>query len=238
MVSLLKWNKEQLLAKKYGLITLPLDVPELSLEQQKEQSEMTAPAFDKVLTMLQNLVQQLDSESTADEADYEAFLGWFEEQEKSTSATVTALTAKLQELGAALTDLRARQQTLGSEVHDLNVELDRETGTLQEAQEKRAGEHDAFVKEQLDFDNAIAACNKAAELLTNHFGDGSPKESTKPAWMSLSSVFHTIAKIGHKHGRSVPAMIQQPANFFNADGSSLHNTYQRSEEHTSELQSP
>jgi hypothetical protein len=188
--------------------------------------QMTAPAFDKVLTMLQNLVQQLDSESTADEADYEAFLGWFEEQEKSTSATVTALTAKLQELGAALTDLRARQQTLGSEVHDLNVELDRETGTLQEAQEKRQGEHDAFVKEQLDFDNAIAACNKAAELLTNHFGDGSPKESTKPAWMSLSSVFHTIAKIGHKHGRSVPAMIQQPANFFNADGSSLHNTYQ------------
>ena len=29
------------------------------------------------------------------------------------------------------------------------------------ATEKRNGEHDAFVKEQLDFDNAIAACHKA-----------------------------------------------------------------------------
>ena len=33
------------------------------------------------------------------------------------------------------------------------------------------------VKEQLDFDNAIAACNKAAELLSAHYGDGQPKES-------------------------------------------------------------
>ena len=40
----------------------------------------------------------------------------FEDQEKSTSGTIAALTAKLQELAAALTDLRARQQTLGSEV--------------------------------------------------------------------------------------------------------------------------
>ena len=35
-------------------------------------------------------------------------------------------------------------------------------------------EHDAFVQEQLDFDNAIAACGKAAELLTAHYGDGTP----------------------------------------------------------------
>ena len=53
------------------------------------------------------------------------------------------------------------------------------------ATEKRNGEHDAFVKEQLDFDNAIAACHKAAEMLTEYYGDGKPKESTKPAWMTL-----------------------------------------------------
>ena len=32
------------------------------------------------------------------------------------------------------------------QVHDLNVELDRETGSLQEATEKRQDEHDAFVR--------------------------------------------------------------------------------------------
>jgi len=211
-----------------SLFVLPLVFGSQFLANVEQSSEMAmgVPAFDKVLTMLSNLVSQIDAESTADEADYTAFLSWFEDQEKSTSGTIAALTAKLQELAAALTDLRARQQTLGSEVHDLNVELDRETGSLQEATEKRQDEHDAFVKEQLDFDNAIAACNKAAELLSAHYGDGQPKESTKPAWMSLSSLFHTITKIGAKTGRKVPALLQQPTDFFNADGSSLHNTYE------------
>ena len=34
-----------------------------------------------------------------------------------------------------------------------------------------------------DFDNAIAACAKAEELLRAHYGDGKPKESTRPSWM-------------------------------------------------------
>ena len=71
------------------------------------------------------------------------------------------------------------------QVNGLNADLDRETGALNEATEKRNGEHDAFVKEQLDFDNAIAACHKADEMLTEYYGDGKPKESTKPAWMTL-----------------------------------------------------
>merc|ERR1719420_1150167 len=186
---------------------------------------MGVPAFDKVLTMLQNLKTQLDAEATADDADYQAFLSWFDEQQKGTSSSVTALTAKIQELAAALTDLRARSQTLTSEVHDLNVEIDRETGALQEATEKRQSEHDAFVQEQLDFDNAIAACNKAAEMLSEYYGDGKPKESTKPAWMTLMSLMHTISKAGKRHGKLLPAFVQQPVDFFNADGSSLHNEH-------------
>merc|ERR1719420_1904591 len=186
---------------------------------------MGVPAFDKVLTMLQNLKTQLDAEATAADADFQAFLSWFDEQQKGTSSNVTALTAKSQELAAALTDLRARSQTLTSEVHDLNVEIDRETGALQEATEKRQSEHDAFVQEQLDFDNAIAACGKAADMLSQYYGDGKPKESTKPAWMTLMSLMHTISKAGKKHGKLLPAFVQQPVDFFNADGSSLHNTH-------------
>jgi len=204
------------------LLPLVLGAQFLSSQEQA----MGVPAFDKVLTMLQNLKTQLDAEATADDADYQAFLSWFDEQQKGTSSSVTALTAKIQELGAALTDLRARSQTLTTEVHDLNVEIDRETGALQEATEKRQSEHDAFVQEQLDFDNAIAACGKAAELLTAHYGDGKPKESTKPAWMTLSQLYHTIDRLAKKRGRRVPALLQQPVDFFNSKGSSLHDTYE------------
>jgi hypothetical protein len=191
------------------------------------QAAIKAPSasFDKVLTLLSNLVSQMEAEASADEADYQAYMTWFKDQEAATSGSITALSAKLTELSAALTELRARQSSLTTEVNGLNADLDRETGALNEATEKRNGEHDAFVKEQLDFDNAIAACGKAAEMLSKYYGDGKPKESTKPAWMTLMSLMHTISKAGQKHGKLLPAFVQQPVDFFNADGSSLHNTH-------------
>ena len=56
-----------------------------------------------------------------------------------------------------------------------------------------------FVQEQLDFDNSIAACNKAVEILHGHFGDGTPKESTRPAWMSFMQELSKVSA-GLAHG--------------------------------------
>jgi chromosome segregation ATPase len=211
------------------LLLLPLALSSTFLRTQRVdmQAAVMAPSasFDKVLTLLSNLVSQMEAEASADEADYQAFMTWFKDQESATSGTITALSAKLTELSAALTELRARQSSLTTEVNGLNADLDRENGALNEATEKRNTEHDAFVKEQLDFDNAIAACHKAADMLTQYYGDGKPKESTKPAWMTLMSLMHTISKAGKRHGKLLPAFVQQPVDFFNADGSSLHNEH-------------
>ena len=41
------------------------------LQRESPEQAMGVPAFDKVLTMLQNLKTQLDAEATADDADYQ-----------------------------------------------------------------------------------------------------------------------------------------------------------------------
>jgi len=187
---------------------------------------MKVPAFDSVITMLQNLVSQIEAEASADDQDYESFMRWFSTQESTTSSATTALSTKLQELSANLSELRSRQQTVGTGVRELQSELDVEQGQLNDAQDKRSTEHDAFVKEQLDFDNSIAACERAVAVLKTHFGDGEPKESTKPAWMDLMGILTTITKAAKKSGRHVPAgliQLQQPAG---AVGSSLFNAYE------------
>ena len=99
------------------------------------QAAIMAPSasFDKVLTLLSNLVSQMEAEASADEADYQAYMTWFKDQESATSGSITALSAKLTELSAALTELRARQSSLTTEVNGLNADLDRETGALNEA---------------------------------------------------------------------------------------------------------
>merc|ERR1719247_2809749 len=84
---------------------------------------------------------------------------------------------------------------------------------IEAAKEKRTQEHENYVQEQLDFDNSIAACEKAVELLAKFYGDGKPKESTRPAWMSLMSTvqkLHLIAKAtDHPSAKALGVFLQQ-----------------------------
>jgi hypothetical protein len=187
--------------------------------------------FDSVLTMLNNLIKQLDTEAESDDQDYGAFQAWFKQQHSTTSGSIDALSNRLQELSATLADLRSRQKSLTTKQAKLESELEHEQGQLQDAQAKRAEENEDFVKEQLDFANSIAACNRAVELLAAHYGDGSPKESTKPAWMSLASVLRDVHRAAVRH-HAKPAvlrvLLQASAIQPTAPGSKLFDTYQDS----------
>jgi chromosome segregation ATPase len=186
--------------------------------------------FDSVLTMLNNLIKQLDTEAESDDQDYSAFQAWFKQQSTTTSGSISALSNRLQELSATLADLRSRQKSLTSKEAKLQSELEHEQGQLEDAKAQRAEENDAFVKEQLDFANSIAACNRAVELLAAHYGDGSPKESTKPAWMSLAAVLRDVHRAAVKH-HAKPAVIRvllQASYTPTAPGSKLFDTYQDS----------
>merc|ERR1719316_1172893 len=186
--------------------------------------------FDSVLTMLNNLIKQLDTEAESDDQDYGAFQAWFKSQHSTTSGSINALSNRLQELSATLADLRSRAKSLTAKQAKLQSELEHEQGQLEDAQAKRTEENDDFVKEQLDFANSIAACNRAVELLAAHYGDGSPKESTKPAWMSLAAVLREVHRAAVKH-HAKPAVLRvllQASYTPTAPGSKLFDTYQDS----------
>jgi len=149
--------------------------------------------------MLQNLIAQIDTEVASDEQDYNAFMTWFDTQSKATSSSIGMLSSRLQELAAVLADLRSRQHKLSTEVARLNAEIAETQDQIQQAKDKRTQEHESFVQEQLDFDNSIAACNKAVEILHAHYGDGTPKESTRPDWMSLLQSLQKTKRVAAKH---------------------------------------
>jgi len=182
------------------------------------------PAFDSVITMLQNLIQQIDTEIASDETDYGNFMSWFEQQSSVTSASIGALSSKLQELAAVLADLRSRQHTLSTEVARLNGEIDETQTAIQEATAKRTQEHEDFVQEQLDFDNSIAACTKAVEILQKHYGDGTPEESTRPDWMSLLQQVSKIKTV-QKHLPQLNTLLQA-AQTPGMRGSTMHTQYE------------
>jgi len=168
------------------------------------------PSFDSVITMLQNLVSQIETEEQTDESDYKAFMSWYTGQHDATSSSIGMLSSRLQELAAVIADLAARQHNLATEVARLNGEIDLTQGQIEEAKDKRTQEHESYVQEQLDFDNSVAACEKAVEMLIKFYGDGSPKESTRPAWMSLISTVQKlqVLAVGKKQQAALGSFLQ------------------------------
>ena len=185
--------------------------------------------MEKVLTLLSNLVVQIDRDASNDESDHSEFTFWFEAQERSTDEALGAINAKLGELSASLTDLRAHRQTTAAQAEDIRGQKTIQEEQLVQATSKRKDEKDAFVKEQLDFKNSIEACERAVELLAAHYGDGSPRENTKPAWLSLTGILSTITSAAKRHNKPVSVSLSQQApDYFNSNGASLYNTYEDS----------
>merc|ERR1719161_2997635 len=174
--------------------------------------ETRVPSFESVITMLNNLVDQIENEEQSDEADYNAFKQWFTTQSDATSSSISGLTSRLQELTAIIADLRSRQHSLTTEVNRLNGEIDTTQQQMDQAKAKRTEEHNSFVAEQLDFDNSIKACDKAVEMLKKYYGDGKPKESTRPSWMSLLATLKALhvraAALQRPQARTIAAFLQ------------------------------
>merc|ERR1719421_2065898 len=106
-------------------VFLFLSVTALRFSQETRVTEETkVPSFESVITMLNNLVDQIENEEQSDEADYNAFKQWFTTQSDATSSSISGLTSRLQELQAIIADLRSRQHTLSTEFNRLNGEID------------------------------------------------------------------------------------------------------------------
>merc|ERR1719454_418446 len=120
----------------------------LSVAALRFSQEMSAkvPSFESVITMLNNLVDQIENEETSDEADYNSFKLWFTTQSDATSSSISSLTSRLQELTAIIADLRSRQHSLTTEVNRLNGEIDTTQQQILQAVSKRTEEHNAFVQ--------------------------------------------------------------------------------------------
>merc|ERR1719421_268389 len=126
-------------------VFLCLSVTALRFSQETRVTEETkVPSFESVITMLNNLVDQIENEETSDEADYTAFKQWFTTQSDATSSSISSLTSRLQELTAIIADLRSRQHSLTTEVNRLNGEIDTTQQQMQQAVSKRTEEHNAF----------------------------------------------------------------------------------------------
>jgi len=193
---------------------------------------VAAPAVERVVTMLTNLQAEVEAEQQGDDTTYQELEGWCSTQTASSEARLAHLRSELESLGAALATLGARRGDLATRVAELDSQVETQKTQIADAQDKRQKEEAAFVAEQQDFENSVAACTKAVEILKEHYGDGAPPQNTRPAWMSLLQVQQTVTHM--KAWPQVPIALQsllqqaakQPGGGFFGKKPGFHGTYE------------
>eukprot|EP00746_Dinoflagellata_sp_MGD_P161864 gnl/MRDRNA2_/MRDRNA2_89164_c0_seq1.p1 gnl/MRDRNA2_/MRDRNA2_89164_c0~~gnl/MRDRNA2_/MRDRNA2_89164_c0_seq1.p1 ORF type:complete len:696 (-),score=239.32 gnl/MRDRNA2_/MRDRNA2_89164_c0_seq1:7-2094(-) len=195
-----------------------------SLTVNSQQDEMPSAAIKRVIDMLDNLIAEMDAEQASDEKQFAEFSAWCTRQQQATQDSIEALQTLIEDLTAALAKLYAQKSELEAQIAKLNEEIETTRTQIQTATEKRNEEHARFVAEQNDFDNSIAACGKAIDILKQHYGDGTVEEAKKPDFMTLiQGQVRTMRHVLEKHARPVPkfmSLLQQPmdGSFLQAHG--------------------
>jgi len=183
-------------------LALVQDAVGLNLWSTRAESGTENPAIQKVITMLENLIDEMDKEAAQDEKQFAEFDKWCKKTEETTSASIKELNTNIQTLSAALAELYAEKEKLEKHIADLKSQIETTRSQINMATEKRGEEHDSFTKEQTDFDNSIAACKKAVDILKVHYGDpAGPLE--KPDFMGLVQTKNIIKNAVSRRGIKV-----------------------------------
>ena len=150
------------------------------------------------------------------------------------SAEIAELTTKIEELTAASSRLNTEIKNLEKEVAANQAALDKATAI----REKQLAE---FNGEEKDLLQSISALKSAVTVLSKH-NSASLLQMPKTHMISVATTLqHEMQKhssllqglITPSQKRAAAAFIQAPQDYFDAEP-----TFKRSEEHTSELQSP
>lgn len=189
-------------------------------QSQKNADVMPGEAIKRVIDMLENLIAEMDAEEAKDEQQFAEFSKWCTKQQEVTQTSIGMLTTQIEQLTAALQGLYAQRGELETDIARLNGEIAVTQRQIAQATQKRGEENAAFTSEQTDFDSSIAACNKAVDILKQHYGDGTEEKAEKPAWMTLVQVTHKVQDAIKRHGKSVHpklmSFLQGPFDRFEA----------------------
>lgn len=165
------------------------------------------PAIQRVITMLDNLIAELDEEAKNDEEKFNHFMAWSAKEIESTNVKILGFQSKIEELEASLSTLQATRVELVDSVKKLNGEIGEIRTQINFATEKRSTESQAYAAEQQEFAAAIAACGKAVKILAAHYGDGSePEAAARPDFMSLIETLRGASQMAKLQHHSLKAM--------------------------------
>merc|ERR1719160_909029 len=179
----------------------------------------------KVITLLKDMLKQLQKEGEEDEEIYDKMACWCETNDKAKTKAIAEAEAKIEDLTTQIEELTQASARLSTEIKNLEKEVEKNQQALDQAAAIRAKELAEFNEEEKDSLEAIAALKAAITVLSKHHEKPSLLQMERTQLMGVAATIqyqmrkHADLFRSHLTGaqrRTVAAFVQQPQDYFDA----------------------
>ena len=178
----------------------------------------------KVITLLKDMLKQLEKEAEEDEEIYDQLACWCETNDKEKTKSIADAEAKIEDLTTKIEELTASSARLNTEIKNLEKEVAENQEALDQATAIRQKELAEFNAEEKDLLQSISALKAAITVLSKHHGGALlqiPKghletiaQTVQYQMQKHSSLLQGV--LTHTERRAVAAFVQSPQDYFDA----------------------
>merc|ERR1719450_1202815 len=122
----------------------------------------------KVITLLKDMLKQLEKEAAEDEEIYEKMACWCETNDKEKTKSIADAEARIADLTTKIEELTALSARLNTEIKNLEKEIAKKQEALDKATAIRQKELAEFNAEEKDLLESISALKAAITVLSKH----------------------------------------------------------------------
>jgi len=126
--------------------------------------------ISKVITLLQDMVKQLQHEAEQDEEVYETMGCWCKVNDREKTQSISDAQQRIVNLQAAIESLTGKSAQLNSEIENLNSEINKNEEALDKATALRKKQMAEFNTEEKDMLQTIRSLKGAVTTLSKHHG--------------------------------------------------------------------
>jgi len=124
----------------------------------------------KVITLLKDMLKQLEKEAEEDEEIYDKMACWCETNDKEKTKSIAEAEARIEDLTTKIEELTAESARLSTEIKNLEKEVARNQEALAQATALREKQLAEFNAEEKDLLESVSALKAAITVLSKHHG--------------------------------------------------------------------
>jgi len=178
----------------------------------------------KVITLLKDMLKQLEKEATEDEEIYDKLACWCETNDKEKTKSIADAESQIEQLTTKIEELTASSARLNTEIKNLEKEVAANQEALDAATAIRQKELAEFNAEEKDLLQSISALKSAVTVLSKHHSSllQLPRGHLEGIASTLQYQMQKHSNLlqgvlTHSERKVVAAFVQAPQDYFDAE---------------------